>query len=297
MTKRILFQLDSDPHICSFDSVVAIDSDIDHLVPVANVQPANVESLVHGTMFTRGGDDLKETAIFIGGSDVSIAEELLRGVTDTFFGPVRVSVMMDANGCNTTAAAAVVCAGRHLNLASANAVVLGGTGPVGQRVARLLAGDGAAVTLTSRSVDRARLVCERISQQLDGIDQAGELTPAAADSDEAIERILSDAQVVIACGAAGVQLASKANLSNASKLSVAIDLNAVPPAGIEGIEAFDKAKAIEGGSDDAVGYGAIGVGGLKMKTHKAAIRSLFESNDKVLNATEIYALAKNVDAS
>ncbi|MCC9600254.1 NADP-dependent methylenetetrahydromethanopterin/methylenetetrahydrofolate dehydrogenase [Stieleria sp. JC731] len=297
MTKRILFQFDSDPHFSSFDSVVAIDSDIDHLVPVANVQATSIEPLVHGTMFTRGPDELKNTAIFIGGSDVSVAETLLRCVTDTFFGPVRVSVMMDANGCNTTAAAAVVCASRHIELKSAQAVVLGGTGPVGQRVARLLAGDGANVTVTSRSLDRAASVCQQIAKQLedDNIDAPGNLVPASVATPEQTSRVIRDAEIVIACGAAGVQLASKADLAAADKLRVAIDLNAVPPAGLEGIEAFDKAKSIEGG--DAVAYGAIGVGGLKMKTHKAAIRSLFESNDRVLNATEIYALAKNVDAS
>ena len=35
-------------------------------------------------------------------------------------------------------------------------------------------------------------------------------------------------------------------------------------------------------------YGAIGVGGLKMKIHKAAIRSLFEANDRTLDAEEIF---------
>ncbi|OYP28283.1 NADP-dependent methylenetetrahydromethanopterin/methylenetetrahydrofolate dehydrogenase [Rhodopirellula sp. MGV] len=297
MSKRILFQFDSDSHCSTFDSVVAIDSDIDHLVPVANVQATSVEPLVHGTMFTRGGDDLKHTAIFIGGSDVAVAETLLRCVTDTFFGPVRVSVMMDANGCNTTAAAAVVCAGRHVDLAGAKAIVLGGTGPVGQRVGKLLAADGADVVLTSRSKSRAESVCQQIAKQLesDSVDGVGQLSAAAPTTSDELQSVLDGAQIVIACGAAGVQLASRENLAQSSSLRVAIDLNAVPPAGLEGIEVFDKAKGFEG--TEAVAYGAIGVGGLKMKTHKAAIRSLFESNDKVLNASEIYALAKLVDAS
>ena len=61
---------------------------------------------------------------------------------------------------------------------------------------------------------------------------------------------------------------------------MAIDLNAVPPSGIGGLGVTDKAKPIGSG----VGYGAIGVGGLKMKTHRAAIESLFTSNDRVLDA-------------
>ncbi len=290
MPKRILFQFDSDPQASSFDAVVAVDSGVDHLVPYAGVQATSIEPLVHGAMFTRGGDDLKNTAIFLGGSDVALAETLLRCVTDAFFGPVRVSVMMDANGCNTTAAAAVA---RHLELAGAHAVVLGGTGPVGQRVARLLASDGASVTLTSRSLARAQDACDRVAGDADE-KIADRLSAAESGSADQVSSILAPANIVIACGAAGIQLAEKSDLIAAKNLAVAIDLNAVPPAGLGGIAVMDKAKPI-GEDSGAVGYGAIGVGGLKMKTHRAAIQSLFESNDKVLNADEIYALAKAVE--
>ncbi|QEG01121.1 Bifunctional protein MdtA [Stieleria maiorica] len=295
MTKRILFQFDCDPQASSFDAVVAVDSGVDHLVPYAGVQPTSIEPLVHGAMFTRGGDDLKNTAIFLGGSDVAAAEKLLQCVTDAFFGPVRVSVMMDANGCNTTAAAAVVAAARHVDLPGARAVVLGGTGPVGQRVARLLAGDGASVTLTSRSLSRAQEACDQVAGQAEG-EIADRLSAAELDSPAKVRSVLSETNIVIACGAAGIQLAEKSDLVAAKDLAVAIDLNAVPPAGLGGIAVMDKAKPIGDGSD-AVGYGAIGVGGLKMKTHRAAIQSLFKSNDQVLNADEIYALAKTVEKS
>ena len=119
---------------------------------------------------------------------------------------------------------------------------------------------------------------------------------ALLDSPDDVAAILKEAEILIACGAAGVPLASESDLVAAQNLSVAIDLNAVPPAGLGGVDVTDKAKAISNHSS-AVCYGAIGVGGLKMKTHRAAIQSLFESNDKVLDADEIYALAKAVDAA
>ena len=68
---------------------------------------------------------------------------------------------------------------------------------------------------------------------------------------------------------------------------MAIDLNAVPPTGIEGVEVGDKAVEREG----SICYGAIGVGDTKMKIHKAAIARLFEANNQVLDAEEIFALA------
>ena len=73
----------------------------------------------------------------------------------TFFGPVRVSVMMDSNGSNTTASAAVLAAAKHIPLQGTEAIVLGGTGPVGQRAAQLLAKQGASVRVASRTLDRA----------------------------------------------------------------------------------------------------------------------------------------------
>lgn len=291
MTKRILLQFDPDSQPSSFDSVVAADAGVDHLFRYGNVHTTSVTSLVHGAMFTRGGDNLKNTAVFIGGSDVRAAETLFRVTQETFFGPVRVSVMLDANGCNTTASAAVVAASRHAQLDGAKAVVLGGTGPVGRRAAQLLASDGANVTLTSRSLDRAQSACDQIS----GLVSSGSLTAAAPATEDQVLAVLADAQIVIACGAAGVQLADRETILAASALKVAIDLNAVPPAGIEGIGVTDKAKPISEGNHAVVGYGAIGVGGLKMRTHKAAIESLFETNDRVLDAAEIYAIAKSID--
>lgn len=286
MPRKILIQLDIDSQPSSFDSIVAIDAGVEYLLRYQGVQATNVTPLVHGAMFTRGGDDLKDTAIFIGGSDVEAAEKLLAACREAFFGPVRVSLMLDASGCNTTASAAVVAANRHLDLQGAKAVVLGGTGPVGKRVAQLLAGDGAAVSLTSRSISRATAASESIN----AIGLSGMVSAAETSSPNQIEALLDEANIVIGCGAAAVELVDAQVVERLKNLVVAIDLNAVPPAGIGGIAVTDKAKPLGSG----VAYGAIGVGGLKMKTHRAAIQSLYAHNDKVLNAAEIYEIAKSI---
>lgn len=118
---KILIQLDPDPHSSVFDAVVAIDSGVDRLLPYAHVQPDQVRDLVHGAIFTRGPKDLHRTAIFIGGTDVAAGEQLLQRVKESFFGSLRVSVLLDASGANTTAAAAVLAAARHVPLADASA--------------------------------------------------------------------------------------------------------------------------------------------------------------------------------
>ena len=63
--KSILIQLDTDSHPSTFDRVVAVDSDVEQLFSYGDVTPENVTGLVHGAMFTRGPEDLKNTAIFL----------------------------------------------------------------------------------------------------------------------------------------------------------------------------------------------------------------------------------------
>ena len=287
----ILIQLDVDPHPSVFDAVVAIDSGVEHLLQYRQVQPRDVMGLVHGAMFTRGPGQLRSTAIFIGGSDVAAGEALAAEVQQTFFSSVRVSVMLDSNGANTTAAAAVLSAARHVALDAVDALVMAGTGPVGQRVARLLLGQGATVRLASRDSRRAAAACETIAEKLGRGRER--LLPVDSSSADILAEHLSHANAVFACGAAGVNLLSQQQLTTAGGLKVAIDLNAVAPAGLEGIAVTDKAVA----RGDRVDYGAIGVGGLKMKIHREAIRTLFTRNDLYLDAEEIFEIGRNLESA
>ncbi|MCI0702110.1 MAG: NADP-dependent methylenetetrahydromethanopterin/methylenetetrahydrofolate dehydrogenase [Planctomycetia bacterium] len=281
----ILVQLDTDAQPSVFDRVVAVDAGVQHLFSYGGVSPQTVMPLVHGCIFTRGGKDLARTAIFIGGSDVTAGEAVLSEVKKHLIPQygLSVSVMLDSNGSNTTAAAAVRAAGRHLDLSSAKSLVLGGTGPVGQRVARLLAKVGGHVRIGSRQKDRAEAVCAVIRAHIPGANIEAVSVSSSTDGPQA----LGDRNLVVAAGALGVVMLPKKLWTTAKALRVAIDLNGVPPAGIEGIELND--KGVE--RDGVISYGALGIGGTKMKVHKAAINKLFETNNAVLDIEEIYALA------
>jgi hypothetical protein len=252
------------------------------------VRPEQVRDLVHGAIFTRGPKDLKSTALFIGGGDVAAGERLLaeavRHMIPSF--GLRVSVLLDANGANTTAAAAVRATARHLELRGSKALVLGGTGPVGQRVALLLARQGAEVRLSSRQQAKAVGAAETIRAKV----ADARLEPVGIGSPDDLSAALAERTLVIAAGAAGIVLLPRSARAACPTLKVAIDLNAVPPLGIEGVEVGDKAKERDGG----VCYGAIGVGDTKMKIHRAAIAQLFESNDQVLDAEQVYAIAQKL---
>jgi methylenetetrahydrofolate/methylenetetrahydromethanopterin dehydrogenase (NADP+) len=284
--RKLLLQLDSSPHPSVFDQVVAYDAGADVVLSYGGVTPATVRELVRGCIFTRGPRDLRNTAIFIGGTDMAAGEALLAAVCETFFGPMRVSVMLDSNGSNTTAVAAV----RKLEKAvggvkGGKAVITAGTGPVGVRAAGLLASRGAGVVLTSRRLAHAEEVAAQTSERFGGSVTAVEMKDAAG-----APKVLDGAQILLNAGGAGICLVKKAAWAGRGSLKALADVNAVPPLGIEGVEVTDNGTDRDG----VAVFGALGVGGLKMKIHKASIARLFEQNDLVLDSAEIDAVAGEI---
>src|SRR5262249_13184055 len=145
-----------------------------------------------------------------------------------------------------------------------------------------LAREGADVCVASRQQSRAAAICEAILNKVPG----AKLEPAGVSWTADLGNALGDRALVVSAGAAGVTLLPAEVRRDTPSLRLAIDLNAVPPAGIEGVELSD--KGVE--RDGVLCYGALAVGGLKMKLHKAAIARLFQSNDQVLDAEQVYAL-------
>jgi hypothetical protein len=281
--KKLLLQLDSDKHPSSFDRIVPYDAGVDDVLSYGNVTLEDIEGLVQGAFFTRG--DLKNTAIWIGGSHVPTGEQLMDKVLKTFFGPFKVSVMLDSNGCNTTAATAVAKIVKALDVSGQKVVVGAGTGPVGMRAAGMLAGEGANVVLTSRKLDRAQAVAKTVSERFDVTVEG-----AALSDDDSARAALDGAVALFTCGAAGAQLVSQAVWTSVSSLKLIADINAVPPLGIEGIDMNDNGEEREG----RISFGALGIGGRKMKVHRTCIARLFESNDVLMDAEQVYQVAKEL---
>jgi len=290
--KKILLQLDVDPQPCPFDAIVAVDAGADVLLRHGNVSPENVVSLVHGAMFTRGVSDLASTSIFLGGKNITRVEEIASKISKTFFKSVRVSVFIDPAGANTTAAATVIAAKRHISFQTParsktyHALVLGGTGPVGQRVSRLLANQGIHVHLASRSFERASQHCKLLSKEFP-------LAHFEPTSIKMIEKVIGTVDLIVSAGRPGVEMLTEAQLSQAISTTVCIDLNAVPPAGITGIQATDTARQ----DGTKILYGALGVGEIKMKLHKTAIQRLFQTNDQWLDAEQLLTIGEDIDVS
>ena len=283
--KKLLFHLDTDPLPSVFDTVVAYDGGADHVTPFGGIAPENVGPLVDGAIFTRPPKEKRYTALFISGSSLEAGERLLEAVQKKFFAYFRVSVMLDSNGSNTTAAAAVAQLVRAGPVAGKRAVVLAGTGPVGQRVAVLLAQEGAEVVLTSRKQERAENACTRM-----GARYGVSLKPAVVSDEDPAVGALEGAHIVVGAGAAGVQLLSAQQWQDHPTIEMMSDANATPPLGFEGIDMMDKGVERHG----KLVFGAIGVGVLKLQLHRTCIGRLFERNDRILDIEETYSIAKTI---
>ncbi|MGQ0511797.1 MAG: NAD(P)-dependent oxidoreductase, partial [Betaproteobacteria bacterium] len=171
------------------------------------------------------------------------------------------------------------------SLAGKRAVVLAGTGPVGQRAAVMLAREGALVTITSRELGRAQAAAKAILERF-----KIEVNAVAAADHDARGRAIEGAHIVFATGAGGVQLLEERHWKDNATLDLLSDANATPTLGIEGIDMMDKGAARHGKTV----WGAIGFGALKIALQRACVARLFEQNDLVLDAEEIHAIAKTM---
>jgi hypothetical protein len=282
---KLLLQLDSSRLPSVFDQVVAFDAGADRIMSEGGVTENDVRDLVHGCIFTRSPKDMLNTAIFIGGADMSAGEKLLAAATKAFFANFRVSTMLDSNGSNTTAVAAVVKITQALggSVKGRKIVVTAGTGPVGTRAAGLFAKAGAEVTITSRKPEDGERVSAEICKRF-----GGTVTSKPLRESSQAAAAIEGAEVLLNAGPAGVLLVPRA--AWAGKFKVVVDLNALPPLGVEGVEANDDGEKREG----AIAFGALGIGNFKMKLHKECIRRLFTRNDLVLDAETIEDVAKEI---
>jgi methylenetetrahydrofolate/methylenetetrahydromethanopterin dehydrogenase (NADP+) len=283
--KKLLYQLDTDALPAVFDNVVGYDGGADRISAYGGVNAKNVGGLVEGAIFTRGPKDKKNTALFIGGGNMLEGQAVLAAVQNKFFGKFRVSVMFDCNGSNTTSAAAVAWLAHGRSLEGKRAVVLGGSGPVGQRAAVLLAREGAKVSITGRKLDVVQSACDSIKARF-GVEVRALEAPTNVERGAAIQ----GAQIVLATGAAGITLLEAKQWQDSPTLELVADANASPPAGIEGVGMSDRGATAHG----KILFGPLGFGALKLALHRACIGRLFEQNDLLLDADEIYAIAKTM---
>jgi predicted dinucleotide-binding enzyme len=284
--KKLLIQLDTDKRASTFDQIVAYDAGADQLITHSGIIKDEVEAIIHGAIFTRSPKEMKNTAVFIGGSDVEKGEKIMKLVEDVFFANLRVSVLLDSNGSNTTAAALVLKIKKEIDLDSTEVLILGGAGQVGGRAATLLAMEGASVTIADLNQTEVDKKAEMLKEKYD----LKNIKAVKAKTEKDYIKAMKNKEIILSTGPAGINIITRKMWEKIDSIKVMADINAVSPAGIEGIEATANGDIL----DDIKVFGALSIGDLKMKLHKKAITELFENNDQILNVVEVYKLNEKI---
>jgi methylene-tetrahydromethanopterin dehydrogenase len=293
--KNVIIFLDTDKHASPFDMLIAIDLFPDaQILHYSDVTIRDAKRIIQDAMFPRGPAGAKHTKIFIGGQDVEKALGILDVAKKSLFPPFELSVIIDPRGAYTTASAAVA---KTLKLfkekgfgdfKGKNATILAGTGPVGVVAARLYAMEGGNVVLTSRKLNRATAAASKINTEL-GTTQ---VTGAQAAAPDEIGESIRKADVILACGAAGIQLLPLSVLRDyGKKCKVLGDINAVPPLGIEGLKSTHKDKEFLPGK---FGIGALAIGPLKIQIEGEMFKQAVESPKGIVDYKVAYEIAKTL---
>lgn len=278
----ILHMLTTAKNLSPFDVNMAMDAGWIATMPYINVEPSEVRGLVQDAIFSRSPKGLKRTGIFIGGRDAKQALDMLKAAKNAMVPPFEVSAFADPSGAFTTAAGMVAAVEQALatkfntTLTGKNILALGGTGPVGQIAAVLAAQAGANVRIIGRQLDKAQLTADLCNQEFG--DGKTNIT-AGADSDKG--EYIKTADVIFATGAAGIELLSAALIASAPQLKVAADVNAVPPAGIAGVDAMHDSEPLADSKSGAVGIGALAIGNIKYQAQNRLLKKMIESEKPV----------------
>ena len=296
MTKPyILHMFSPGRNMSPFDVNMAADAGYQIIVPYTDVTPDQVGPLTQDAIFSRGPNGVKRTGIFIGGREIGMAADMLDIARGAMVPPFEVSVFSDPSGAFTTAAAMVACVERQLrkthgtDLTGKNVLVLGGTGPVGAAAAVLSSSAGANVQISSHtSANRARMTSEVVNARY-----GANTKPVEAGTDEQKADLVGQAHVVLATAKAGIRVLSALQMERARNLLVVADVNAVPPAGIEGLGVMDDGAPIKAASGKAVGVGALAIGNVKYQVQRGLFEAMLETDKPIyLDFRDAFAAAR-----
>ena len=266
MTKKnILHMISPQGNVSPFDVNMACDAGYDLVIPYTNVNLSDVKGLVQDAIFSRSVSNAKKTGIFICGKDASLALDMLDIAKKSMVPPFEVSVFPDPAGSFTTAAAMVACTEKTLkekfktNFDNKNIIIYGGKGIVGGISAIMCAQNGAKCTIVG--YDGIKNVQKKADEYKTryGVD----IIPADGSTDELNSSYLPDADIIFCAARAGTQVISMDQLNKAKNEKILADVNALPPAGLEGVGLNDDSSEHPCGG---LSIGPLTSGDIKVKT-------------------------------
>jgi methylene-tetrahydromethanopterin dehydrogenase len=151
--------------------------------------------------------------------------------------------------------------------------------------------EGAKVTLVGHDgPDRVRRASDDIKKRF-GL----ETDHADGSTDLQKSDVLAEAEAALCAARAGLQVLPKAIVDAARNLLVAADVNAVPPAGIEGLGLKANGEVI--GARGALGIGPLAIGDIKYKTESGLFKAMIEAKKAVaFDFRDAFQLARELVA-
>jgi len=292
-SEKICYFFDTDENASPFDINMAYDAGFDVVVPVSNMTAEKVPQLVQDAIFSR--KPKAPTTFFIGGANVKEGEKIAKQVQKSLVTPFECPVIIDPRGSHTTASAVVaktlkVAREKHgIPSLEGKKVVIMGAGPVA-RIAAILASKQKAKTFIVETWDKAseesiKSLAEDLNEEAG--ENSNKIIGVFAPTIESRIEITKDADVIWALAAAGVEVLSEEAISKLEGKKLIVDINLVPPYGIEGLKPKHDNEEIY---KDVFGIGALALGRLKSESEASLLKEAANTRGKkifnYLNAFE-----------
>ena len=281
-------------NVSPFDVNMACDAGYDVVIPYTSVNLTDVKGLVQDAIFSRSVNNAKKTGVFICGKDASLALDMMNVAKESMVPPFEISVFPDPAGSFTTAAAMVACTEKTLkekfqtDLNKKKIMIYGGKGIVGGISAIMCAQNGADCTIIGYDgIKNVQKKAEEYKSRF-GVD----IKPGDGSSDEMNSSFLPEADIIFCAARAGTQVLNKQQLSIAKNTLVLADVNAVPPAGLEGVGIKDDNQKHDCGG---LSIGPLTSGDIKVKTQYKMFEKMCSTEKPLyLNFDEALKTAREI---
>ncbi|MFW9972377.1 MAG: NAD(P)-dependent methylenetetrahydromethanopterin dehydrogenase [Candidatus Odinarchaeota archaeon] len=262
--EKICYFFDTDDTASPFDINMAYDAGFDVVIPISKITADMVPKLVQDAIFSR--KPKAPTTFFIGGSNVKEGEKVAKKVIKSLVPPFECPVIIDPRGSHTTASSVVaktieIAKQYDLSDLKGKKVVILGAGPVG-RIAAIIASKLNCKTFLVETWENSNeAFIKNLVKELgaEAGENTSEIIGVFAPNDDKKLEILKNADIIWSLATAGVQILSK-ELMIKLKNKIVIDINLVPPYGIDGLKPKDDNKEIY---PTIIGVGALALGRLK----------------------------------
>jgi len=295
---KICYFFDTDDNASPFDINMAYDAGFDIVVPVSKMKAENVPKLVQDAIFSRKPN--APTTFFIGGSNVREGEKIAKEVVKSLVPPFQCPVIIDPRGSHTTASAVVaktidILKKKHgINNLKGKKVIVLGAGPVA-RIAAILSAKINCNTFLVETWDKSN---EEFVKNLamDLTEEAGEnathITGVFAPEPEQRYEVVKDADIIWSLAAAGIEVLSQSLMERLKGKKIVVDINLVPPYGIEGLKPKHDNEEIY---PEIFGIGALALGRLKSNSEGQILKEAAKTKGlKIFDYNYAFEVAKDL---